>query len=74
MRQSILIEIDLPNDWKRMQLPPALNARLHDLLDRQDREGKLSRQEKREARALVELTETFSLLRLRAKRAAKQKS
>lgn len=47
-------------------MPKALHRRLHELLDRQDREGKLSRVEKSEATALVELAETLSLLKIRA--------
>jgi hypothetical protein len=52
--------------------PPALADRLQQLLDRQDHDGKLSRAERREAEALVELTDMLSLMKLRAERAVRQ--
>ena len=69
MGQSVLIELSLPKDWERFALPPALHDRLHELLDRQDLEGRLSRREHQEAKALVELVGMLSLLRLCADRA-----
>ena len=51
------------------RLPPALDARLQSLLDEQDENGKLSPQERREAKALTELVEMLSLMKLRAERA-----
>jgi hypothetical protein len=38
--QSVLVEMTLPKDWKKFRLPPALDERLQELLDRQDRDGK----------------------------------
>jgi hypothetical protein len=38
-------------------MPPALHARLQELLDRQDRDGRLLARERREARALTELAD-----------------
>jgi len=70
MTRSVLVELDLPKDWKRFSLPPALHDRLQELLDRQDCDGKLSRRERREAEALVELTDMLALMKLRAKRAS----
>ena len=67
MSKSIFVQLDLPKDWKRFQLPEALHSRLQDLLDRQDRDGKLTVKERREAEALVDLTEMLSLMKLRAK-------
>jgi hypothetical protein len=69
MTRSVLVELNLPQDWKRFRLPAALHDRLQELLDRQDRDGKLSRRERREAEALVELTDILALMKLRAKRA-----
>jgi hypothetical protein len=66
MAQSLLIKVDLPKDWKYFSMPAALNDRLQDLLDKQDETGKLSRKERREAEALVELAEVFSLMKVRA--------
>jgi len=64
--QSVLVEMTLPKDWASFHLPPALDDRLQELLDRQDREGNLSRRERREARALTELVDILSLLKARA--------
>ena len=61
MRQSVLVELDLPKDWRTFRLPPALNDRLQELLDRQDQDGKLSPRERREALALTELVDLLSL-------------
>jgi hypothetical protein len=49
MAQSVLIELELPKDWRRFRLPAALHERVQELLDRQDRTGKLSPKERREA-------------------------
>ena len=70
MKRSVFVELNLPQDWKRFRLPAPLEDRLQELLDRQDREGKLSPRERREAEALVELTDMLALMRLRAKRAS----
>jgi hypothetical protein len=70
MAQSVLIALELPKDWRKFRLPAALHARLQELLDRQDRTGKLSPKERREAAALTELVDLLSLIRLRAKLAA----
>ncbi|MBM4067888.1 MAG: hypothetical protein FJ271_02950 [Planctomycetes bacterium] len=67
-----MVEIQLPRDWRRFRLPPALHDRLQELLDRQDLEGKLSKRERREAEALAELVDLLSLMRLRAELAAKR--
>lgn len=72
MAQSVLVELELPKDWRSFRMPPALQDRLQDLLDRQDREGKLSRSERREATALTELVDMLSLIKLRAMLAAKR--
>jgi hypothetical protein len=71
---TVLVELELPKDWRKFRLPRALHDRLHELLDRQDRDGKLSRLERREATALAELVDMLSLLRLRAELATKNRS
>jgi hypothetical protein len=53
-------------------MPPALNERLQELLDKQDETGQLTAKEKREAEALVQLSEVFSLMKVRAACAARQ--
>jgi hypothetical protein len=69
--QSVLVQLELPNDWKSFRLPPALHDRLQELLDRQDRDGKLPRRERREATALTQLVDLLSLMRLRSELAAR---
>lgn len=68
----VLIELDVPEDWKKFRLPAALEHRLHELLDRQDAEGKLTRAERSEAKALTDLVDMLSLMKLRAHSAAKR--
>jgi hypothetical protein len=51
-----------------------VNDRLRELLDRQDRGGRLTAAERREAAGLVELADLLSLLRLRATRPISPKS
>jgi hypothetical protein len=70
---QVLVELDVPRDWRKSRLPPALANRLQMLLDRQDQEGKLSRAERQEAEALVELTDMLSLMKLRAENATRGK-
>ncbi len=70
MPHSILVEVDLPKDWSTFRLPPALDDRLQELLDRQDEEGHLSARERREAEALTQLVDILSVMKLRAERAA----
>lgn len=65
---QVLLQLDLPRDWRKFRLPVALAARLQELLDRQDRESKLTRAERREALALTELAEMLTLMKLRADR------
>jgi len=74
MRRSVLVELDLPKDWQSFRLPEPLHERLQELLDRQDREGRLGPRERREAAALPELVDMLSLMRLRAELAAKRRA
>jgi hypothetical protein len=74
MRQSVLVELDLPRDYRQFSMPSALRDRLQDLLDRQDEKGKLAAGERREAEALAELSEMLTLLKLRAARASGRKT
>jgi hypothetical protein len=66
MAQSITIQLDLPGDLARFKLPPAVDARLKELLDRQDGGAPLNERERLEAEGLVDLAELLTLLRLRA--------
>ncbi len=64
--------IEVPVELTRFQLPEAVQARLHMLLDRQDEGQELTQPERQEAEGLVELSEFLSLLRLRSTRVMKQ--
>ena len=68
MPQHVLVEIAVPEDLDKFRLPPAVNERLQELLDRQDRGEELSASERKEADGLVNLAELLSLLRLRTQR------
>ena len=70
---SVTVELELPQDWKRFQMPVALKARLNSLLDEQDKPGKLSKAEREEAQALTELVDLLSLMKLRTERAGLNK-
>ena len=74
MRQSILVEMSLPKDWKTFHLPKALDDRLQELLDRQNEVGRLSARERREATALTELSDMLSLLKARAQKTLRSKA
>jgi hypothetical protein len=67
---TVTLEVDVPTDLAGLRLPPAVDARLHSLLDRQDAGTPLTDQERAEAEGLVNLVEFLSLLRLRAERLA----
>ncbi|MFO0224919.1 MAG: hypothetical protein ACK56E_16500 [Planctomyces sp.] len=69
---TVTVELELPEDWQALQVPEALHERLQDLLDRQDEQGSLSSQERREAEALVQLVDMLSLMRLRAEAVQKR--
>ena len=68
MSQHVHFDLELPDDLGRFRLPRAVDERLRDLLDRQDRGDGLSAQERSEAEGLANLAELLSLLRLRAER------
>ena len=68
MPQTIAIEVKMPNDLAEFRLPPGVNARLQQLLDKQDAGRRLTAAERLEAEGLVNLAEFLTLLRLRAER------
>lgn len=68
MSQMVAIKLEVPDDLARFRLPPAVNARLQELLDRQDSGERLPPTERKEAEGLVNLAELLSLLRLRVGR------
>ena len=74
MPSSVLIELEIPADVEQFHLPPGVQQRLQDILDRQDQGTTLTLAERQEAERLVNLSNLLSLLRLRGQRAAQQKS
>ncbi|MBI3821999.1 MAG: hypothetical protein HY289_04880 [Planctomycetes bacterium] len=67
MVRPVFVEVDLPQPWRKFRLPSALDRRLRELLDRQDRDGKLTPRERQEAEALVELVDILTLMKARTK-------
>jgi hypothetical protein len=70
MRRTIRLELPLPGNLRKFQLPRGVQQRLAELLDRQDQGERLSATERREAEGLVELAEMLSLLKLRTERSS----
>lgn len=68
MNQHALVQIEMPLTTNKFRLPKAVDDRLQNLLDRQDKGNKLTVAEKKEAEGLVDLAEMLSLLRLRTSR------
>ena len=59
------LEIEVPEDLARLQLPEGVDRRLQALLDKQDSGAPLTPDEQAEAEGLVELADLLTLLRLR---------
>ena len=74
MSKTISIQVNVPSELARFRLPRGVNARLQELLDKQDEGIRLTAAERKEAEGLVELAELLSLLRLRAERARRLRS
>lgn len=68
MSQMVAIKLEVPDDLARFRLPRGVNARLQELLDRQESGQRLTPAERKEAEGLVNLAELLSLLRLRVER------
>lgn len=60
--------MNLTTHWKGMRMPTPLKARLNELLDKQDGGLRLSVKERKEAEALVELSDILSLVRIESLR------
>ena len=69
-----LVTIELEDGLAEFRLPAGVQARLQELLDRQDHGVALSAAERKEAEGLVDLAEFLSLLRLRAERAERART
>ena len=72
MARAVQFSVELPEDLAGLCLPPMHQARLQALLDRQDAGIALSTDERLEAEELVQMSELFSLLRMRSIRASEQ--
>jgi len=68
MSEVIAIELRVPVELEGFRLPPGVQGRLQELLERQDQGTALSAAERAEAEGLVALAEFLSYLRLRTKR------
>ena len=73
MAKLATIKLEIPGTADMFDMPEALHDRLHELLDRQDSDGKLSAKERREAEALVGLAQTLSLLKIGAREVGKRR-
>lgn len=62
------VDLEVPDDIAQLTLPEALDRRLQDLLDKQDRGIPLTEDELAEAQGLVDLADLLTLLRARASR------
>ena len=71
MSRLVAIELEMPDDLSRFRLPPGVQDRLQELLDRQDRGTPLTTAERQEAEGLVNLADLLTLLRLRLERAGR---
>jgi hypothetical protein len=63
---KVQLEIEVPADLARLQLPEGVDRRLQALLEKQDGRTPLSPDEQVEAEGLVELADLLTLLRLRS--------
>lgn len=70
MPKPIRFSVEVPEELAHFRLPVSVQARLDELLGRQDRGIALNDSEKGEAEGLVDVAEFLSLLRLRAERVA----
>ena len=67
MTNQVTIQLEMPASLESFTLPPGVDQRLQELLDKQDREGSLMDRERVEAEGLVNLADLLSLLKRKAK-------
>jgi hypothetical protein len=72
MNFAVQLTIPMPANLAGLRLPKALDDRLHYLLDEQNRRGRLTAAEKREAQGLAEMATTLSILKLGAQAKARR--
>jgi hypothetical protein len=73
MSATVELTVPMPAKLAELRLPKALDDRLQFLLDEQNRRGKLTAAEKREAAGLVNVAATLSILKLGAQLKARQR-
>ncbi len=66
MSQTVQLTVPMPANLARLRFPKALDDRLHYLLDKQGRRGKLTPSEKKEAEGLTQMASMLSILKLGA--------
>jgi hypothetical protein len=72
LTKRVIVDLELPASLAGLALPPALDRRLHALLDKQDCGEPLTIAERSEAVGLADITDFLSMLRLRAERRGSQ--
>lgn len=71
MSEQITIQLEeIPEELSGFHFPKALDQRLQDLLDKQDRGKGLTARERQEAEGLVNLAELLTILQFRAQQAS----
>ncbi len=70
MSKTIHLDLELPDDLARFTLPESVDVRLTELLDKQDSGQPLTERERLEAEGLVNLADTLSYLKLKARAVA----
>ena len=73
MSQAIQLEVELPDDLARFHMPEAVQARLQQLLDRQEAGEPLSEAERQEAEGLGDLADLLSLVQMGSERLSRKR-
>ena len=72
MSATVQLTVPMPAKLAELRFPKALDQRLQFLLEEQNRRGKLTAAEKREAEGLTRVATTLSILKLGAQLQARQ--
>ena len=72
MHAPVQLTVPMPAKLAELRFPKALDQRLQFLLDEQNRRGKLTAAERREAEGLTRVATTLSILKLGAQLQARQ--
>jgi len=66
MSKTVQLTVPMPAKLAGLRFPKSLDSRLQFLLDEQNRKGRLSPAEKKEAEGLAQMAATLSILKLGA--------